>query len=301
MKLVQFYDPGRGMAVGLVQDGVVIDVTGQEEDVQTVNDLLEVATIARMTLPELVERMLDGSPDPAEYAYDALNTLPDSTAAHLLLPLFPPEVWGFGVTYRRSAQIRDEDSGLNIYDRVYSSPRPEVFFKATASRCAGPNAPIGVRSDSTLTATEPELAYVLGGDGEIIGYTLCNDVSAWDIERENPLYLPQSKVFTGCCALGPVLVTADELADPYHVEIICEIIRGGTPIYRASANTSLLTRRLEELTACLCRDNPVPAGTVVSTGTGVMVPNDLALRDGDIVQITAAEIGLLSNPVKQLS
>lgn len=300
MKLVQFYDPGRGMGVGLVQDGMVIDVMEENEDVQTVNDLMHVAAVTRMALPDLVERILNGHPDRTQYSYEMLDTTPSSTVTHLILPLFPPEVWGFGVTYKRSAEMRDEDSGLNIYDRVYSSSRPEVFFKATASRCAGPNAPISVRSDSTLTATEPELAYVLGEEGDIIGYTLCNDVSAWDIERDNPLYLPQSKIFTGCCALGPVLVTADELTDPYHVEITCEIIRDGICVYRGGANTSLLTRRLEELTACLRRDNPIPAGTVVSTGTGIMVPNSLSLQDGDIVRIAADGIGLLSNPVKQL-
>ena len=113
-----------------------------------------------------------------------------------MIPLSPPEVWGFGVTYQRSAEVRDADvaattdSSASIYDRVYHAERPECFFKATAPRCVGPHRPIGIRSDSELTATEPELAYVLGTNRQIVGYTICNDVSAWDLERDNPLYLP---------------------------------------------------------------------------------------------------------------
>ena len=300
MKLVQFYDPGQGPGVGLVQGETIIDITEANPDITTVNDLIQIAATTRMSITELVERMLDGQDEPTECAYDLLDTAPDASTAHLILPLFPPEVWGFGVTYKRSAEIRDVDSGRTIYDLVYESERPEVFFKATPSRCSGPNAPIGIRSDSTMTATEPELAYVLDEAGEILGYTLCNDVSAWDLERQNPLYLNQSKIYAGCCAIGPALVTPDELTDPYDVEITCEIIRGMTTIYQGSANTSQLSRRFEELTEFLCRDNPIPAGTVVSTGTGIMVPNELCLLDGDIVKIAADGIGVLSNPVQQL-
>ena len=123
-----------------------------------------------------------------------------------------------------------------------------------------PNGFIGIRSDSILTATEPELAYVLGEDGEIVGYTICNDVSAWDIERDNPLYLPQSKVFYGCCALGPMFVTASEVDDPYNLNIKCTVIRNDKPIYEGGVNTSQINWKFEELTEFLCRDNPVPVG-----------------------------------------
>lgn len=300
MKLTQFYDPGRGTGVGVVQDDTVLDLTEHTPEVETLNDLIRIAAVARLSLAELAGRMLDDNPEPTEYAYDVLDTAPDAGVPHLIMPLFPPEVWGFGVTYRRSAEFRDRDAHETIYDRVYRSDRPEVFFKATAARCAGPNAPINIRSDSTLTATEPEFAYILGEAGEIIGYTLCNDVSAWDIERENPLYLTQSKVFAGCCAIGPVLVTPDELTDPYDVEIACEIIRGLSTVFTGRANTGQLNRRFEELNEYLYRDNPVPPGTVVSTGTGIMVPNDLCLMDGDLVRISAEAIGVLSNPAQQL-
>ena len=136
--------------------------------------------------------------------------------------------------------------------------------------------------------------------GRLLVTPLCNDVSAWDIERDNPLYLPQSKVFYGCCALGPMFVTASEVDDPYNLNIKCTVIRDGTPIYEGGVNTSQINWKFEELTEFLCRDNPVPVGTVVSTGTGIIVPNDLPLAPGDIVEIEADGLGKLSNPVKQL-
>lgn len=300
MKFAQFYEPGRGTSVGVVQGNTVIDLTELSPEIETMNDLLQISLATRMSLSELANRILDSAGEVQEYPYDLLDTDPDAGSAHLILPIFPPEVWGFGVTYKRSAQIRDADSQQSIYDRVYSSPRPEAFFKATASRCAGPNAPIGIRSDSALTATEPELAYVLGADQEIIAFTLCNDVSAWDLERENPLYLTQSKIFDGCCAIGPVLVTPDEIPNPYDLMITCQIIRNGSVLFEGSASTSQLARKLEDLNEYLYRHNTIPHGTVVSTGTGIMVPNDLNLIEGDIVTISAPQIGTLSNPAVQL-
>ena len=196
--------------------------------------------------------------------------------------------------------MRDDDSEQDIYSRVYYADRPEIFFKATPARCVGPNGFIGIRSDSSLTATEPELAYVLGSDGEIIGYTLCNDVSAWDIERDNPLYLPQSKVFYGCCALGPMFVTPSEVDDPYNLDMRCTVLREEEVIYEGGVNTSQINWKFEQLTEFLMRDNPIPFGTVVSTGTGIIVPNDLPLAAGDVVEIEVDGFGTLSNPVKQL-
>ena len=147
----------------------------------------------------------------------------------LTVPVSPPEVWGAGVTYRRSADFREEGTG--IYDRVYSAERPELFFKASAWRCVGPGEPIGRRRDSAFTAAEPEIAIVLGRHGGLLGFTLANDVSAWDIERDNPLYLPQSKIYTGCFAFGPVIVTPDEIADPYAIALRCRVLRGGREVF----------------------------------------------------------------------
>lgn len=304
MRFVQFHIPGGGERLGLVEGEEVCDLSGGEAGHNSFLSLFAAVGEDMGRLKELVERRRTQAL--TRYSWAELQHPPDPELPHLLLPLTPPEVWGFGVTYQRSAEARDADvareldSTASIYDRVYHSERPECFFKATASRCVGPNRPIGIRGDSELTATEPELAYVLGAAGEIIGYTVCNDVSAWDLERENPLYLPQSKIFTGCCALGPVLVTADEIADPYDLDISCRILRGGEVIYEDSTNSGRIGRTFEELNACLCRDNPIPAGTVVSTGTGIMVPNEYCLREGDIVEIEIEGIGVLSNPVAQL-
>jgi len=163
--------------------------------------------------------------------------------------------------------------------------------------CVGPGQPIGIRPDSRFTAPEPELALVLGSKGRILGYTLANDVSAWDIERENPLYLPQSKVYANCCSLGPVMVTTDQLPDPYRLEMTCVIARQAATLFSGGVSTERLHRRFETLVEYLLRANPVPAGAVLLTGTGIIVTQEAALAPGDTVTIRIPEIGELSNPV----
>lgn len=310
MKLIQYYLPGKGKRVGVItRENEIIDVTTEESP--GVLELLQISAREQVSLniivAEMQERAGEARPVVAPWEsnkadtlrLDALDAPPNRETPHLLLPLDPPEVWGCGVTYKRSSDMRDDDSKTDIYSRVYQAERPEIFFKATARACVGQNAPIGIRRDSTLTATEPELAFVLGAEGEIVGFTLCNDVSAWDIERDNPLYLPQSKMYNGCCALGPVFVTPAELDDPYDLELTCTILREGQTLWSGSVNTGQINRRFEELTEYLIRDNDCPVGTVVSTGTGILVPNDLPLAHGDIVQISNSVIGTLSNPVVQ--
>jgi 2-dehydro-3-deoxy-D-arabinonate dehydratase len=213
------------------------------------------------------------------------------------LPIVPPEVWACGCTYEMSASFRDAEHGSRggMYAYVYQEARPEIFFKGTARVCVGPGQAIGIRADSRFTAPEPELALVLGGKGDIVGYTLANDVSAWDIERENALYLPQSKFYTACCALGPVIVTADDLADPYNLEITCTVTRDGRERFAGSVSTAKLHRKFETLIAYLRRANQTPAGTVLLTGTGIIVPEDAALAPGDVVTICVPEIGVLIN------
>ena len=151
-----------------------------------------------------------------------------SVAAPPLMPIHPPEVWGCGCTYESSAAFRDAEHGTRegFYAHVYRDARPEVFFKGTARVCVGPGEAIGIRSDSQFTAPEPELAVLLGSGGKVVGYTLANDVSAWDIERQNPLYLTQSKIYKGACAFGPVFVTPDELGDIRALRMTCKIERG---------------------------------------------------------------------------
>jgi len=178
---------------------------------------------------------------------------------------------------------------------VYREPRPEVFFKGTARVCVGPRKPIGIRSDSKFTAPEPELALILGSNGKILGYTLANDVSAWDIERENVLYLAQSKIYDACCALGPVIVTPDELEDPYALQMSCTITRGGRTRFKGSVSTAKLHRKFETLVEYLLRSNQAPSGSVLLTGTGIIVTEQDALAAGDTVTIAIPEIGELSN------
>jgi len=216
-----------------------------------------------------------------------------------ILPIFPPEVWGCGCTYQASSEFRDAEHGTRegMYAYVYREPRPEIFFKGTARVCVATGQAIGIRSDSQFTAPEPELAVILGSKGTVVGYTLANDVSAWDIERENALYLPQSKVFDRCCALGPTMVTADSL-DPYALEMTCTVQQAGKTIFQGSVSTSKLHRRIDTLIDFLTRSNRIPCGAVLLTGTGIIVPREGALAPGDIVTITVPEIGQLSNTAK---
>jgi 2-dehydro-3-deoxy-D-arabinonate dehydratase len=215
-----------------------------------------------------------------------------------IVPLHPPEVWGCGCTYETSASFRDAEHGTRegMYAYVYREARPEVFFKGTGRVCVGPGEAIGLRCDSRFTAPEPELALVIGPGNSIFGFTLANDVSAWDIERENALYLTQSKVYDRCCALGPVILTAGADVDPYDFEMTCTLTRDGKVYYEGAVHTSKLHRKLETLVAFLTRANTVPVGTVLLTGTGIIVPHEAALAPGDTVSIHVPEIGELWNP-----
>ncbi len=215
-----------------------------------------------------------------------------------IIPISPVEVWSCGCTYETSASFRDAEHGTvqGMYSYVHTHERPEIFFKGTARVCVGPGQPIGIRFDSKFTAPEPELAIVLGRRGNVLGYTIGNDVSAWDIERENALYLPQSKIYTASCALGPVIVSVEEIADITALEMSCTVRRGEANIFEGQVSLSKLARRVEALIDFLLRANPVPAGSVLLTGTGIIVPQEAALQAGDVVTIRVAEIGELSNP-----
>ena len=220
-----------------------------------------------------------------------------------IIPLHPPEVWGCGCTYETSASFRDAEHGTRegMYAHVYREARPEVFFKGTARHCVGSGDAIGIRPDSVFTAPEPELAVVLGPGHSIFGFTLANDVSAWDIERENALYLTQSKVYDRCCAIGPVIVSAGDIPDPYHMQMTCTVTRARSVLFHGEVNTAKLHRRLETLVEFLTRANNVPTGTVLLTGTGIIVPQEAALAPGDAVTISVPEIGDLINTVMTVS
>jgi 2-dehydro-3-deoxy-D-arabinonate dehydratase len=227
------------------------------------------------------------------------HPLGDGVRAALLAPLDNgTEVWAAGVTYRRSQEARVEESQTpDIYSRVYRAARPELFFKASARRVAGPDEPIVVRSDSEWNVPEPELAIVVNAHAQIVGYTIANDVSSRSIEGENPLYLPQAKVFAGCCALGPGIVPAWEVPDPYQLGIHMRILRQGRLIWQGDTNTSELKRRLDELVSYLFRDDDFPDGVVVCTGTALVPESPFTLGAGDEVEIEVDQLGSLRNPV----
>jgi 2-dehydro-3-deoxy-D-arabinonate dehydratase len=218
-------------------------------------------------------------------------------ACQPVIPIYPIEVWACGCTFESTATspCGRQGGGSSIYGKAYDHERPEIFFKGTARVCVGPGQNIGIRFDSKLTAPEPELALILGRQGKVLGYTLGNDVSAWDIERENPLYVPQSKIYTGSCALGPVIVTADEIADAAQIEITCTVRRAGRDRFTGSTTLDSLKRRLNSLIEYLLRANPVPAGSVLLTGNGIIISEDAALAPGDTVTIGTPAIGELVN------
>jgi 2-dehydro-3-deoxy-D-arabinonate dehydratase len=220
----------------------------------------------------------------------------------LRAPIDRQEVWAAGVTYLRSRDARmEESSQRDVYDRVYDADRPELFLKATPNRVSGPGEPIAIRGDSGWDVPEPELAILLNAHGELVGYTIGNDVSSRSIEGENPLYLPQAKVYSRCAALGPTVVTVDELPDVSNLEIELTIRRGGTELFRDSTATSQLHRTLSDLIAYLLRHNNYPAGVFLMTGTGIVPPSEFTLQDGDEVTIRIDAIGSLVNPVVRLS
>jgi 2-dehydro-3-deoxy-D-arabinonate dehydratase len=222
-------------------------------------------------------------------------------AAHVLAPLDRQELWGAGVTYERSKVAREQESdrAASFYDLVYRADRPELFFKATASRVVGPGQAVRVRCDSKWSVPEPELALVLSPSLELVGFTAGNDMSARDIEGENPLYLPQAKLYDSCCALGPAITLAADMPDRSSIGIRLEIERDGIKIHEGETSVARMARRLEDLIDWLGRDNRFPDGVVLLTGTGIVPPDDFSLRSGDRVRITIDGIGTLSNPVVQ--
>jgi 2-dehydro-3-deoxy-D-arabinonate dehydratase len=292
MRLLQATQESGPRRLGIVDGDDAFLLERSHEGIATCLDLLEAMNAGR-TDPRAWRTSAEKAGAFRKASWNALTDGRD--VARLAAPLSPPEVWGAGVTYKRSAEFREEGTG--IYDRIYAAERPELFFKATASRCVGPGQAIGKRRDSTFTATEPELAVVLSSTGVILGYTLANDVSAWDIERDNPLYLPQSKVYDGCFAFGPVIVTADEFAPDHAFDLRCVVMRGAKEIFAGSASTLQLNRRIPDLVAWLRRSNAIPTGTVLSTGTGIIQPLGAGLEEGDVVTISCADLGVLRNPV----
>ena len=219
----------------------------------------------------------------------------------LLAPIGRQEVWAAGVTYFKSRDARMEESkdagGGDFYARVYDAPRPELFFKATPSRVSGPGQPIRIRRDSKWNVPEPELALLVSASGTIEGYTVGNDMSSRDIEGENPLYLPQAKVYDGSCGLGPGILVSDGPL-PAEAAIVLEIARGGQNVFRGRTTLAQLKRKPQELVDWLYRDQSFPDGCFLLTGTGIVPDAPFTLLPGDEVAIEIDGIGRLTNPVK---
>jgi 2-dehydro-3-deoxy-D-arabinonate dehydratase len=217
-------------------------------------------------------------------------------------PIGSQEVWAAGVTYLRSREARmGESHAPDVYDRVYEAERPELFFKATPSRTAGPGEPVGLRSDSTWDVPEPELVLVFNARLELTGFSAGNDLSSRSIEGENPLYLPQAKIYDRCFALGPAITFAWELPDVHDLAIRMVIHRGGQPVFEGETSTRQLKRGFPELARYLGRDQTYPHGVLLSTGTGIVPPEEFTLLPEDLVQIDVEQIGTLLNPVVRLS
>ncbi len=224
----------------------------------------------------------------------------DISSAKILAPIASQEVWAAGVTYYRSRSARMEESksvgGGDFYDRVYSAERPELFFKATASRVVGTGENVRIRRDSKWNVPEPELTLLINNRGQIIGHTVGNDMSSRDIEGENPLYLPQAKVYQGSCALGPgVLISPEPL--PSSTPIRIEIVRNSAIAFSGATTLAELKRAPTSLVEYLFRDNTFPFGTFLMTGTGVVPPDTFTLAGGDRIRITIDPIGTLENAV----
>lgn len=247
-----------------------------------------VAILERGELPEVVERI-------AILDHEALE-LPEPWT--LLAPVTAPETWAAGVTYERSREARRAESqGRDVYDLVYDAERPELFLKdAAGRRTVGPGEAIAARSDATWTVPEPELAVVLGAGARPLAVTVGNDVSSRDIEGANPLYLPQAKIYGGACALGPALLVPSDWSAHYDIELRIFDSRA-CAVFEDRTSTANMCRSLSVLTEFLRRDNPVPAGSVLLTGTGIVPPDEVTLEPGMAVEIRIPGIGVLRNPV----
>ncbi len=224
----------------------------------------------------------------------------DFSSAKIEAPIGSQEVWAAGVTYYRSRSARMEEAktagGGDFYDRVYAAERPELFFKSTPNRVVGPGDDVRIRKDATWSVPEPELTLLINHRGQIIGYTAGNDMSSRDIEGENPLYLPQAKVYVGSCALGPcVLVGSEPLSTSTPIRL--EILRDGRTEFSGVTTLAELKRAPATLVEYLFRDNSFPCGAFLMTGTGIVPPDSFTLASGDRIEITIDPIGTLENKV----
>ena len=230
-------------------------------------------------------------------AYEAAGS--SEVKGKLVAPVaIDTEIWGAGVTYQRSRDARKEESGIpDVYQLVYEADRPELFFKATARRTVGHEGEVGIRADAQTSVPEPEVAIVINKFGELIGMSICNDMTSRNIEGENPLYLSQAKIYYGSNALGPMIRPIWEIVDHEKLDIYAKIERAGSIVWQAETSLKSLNRSFDDLIDYLFKCQHFPVGVVLSTGTGIVPPLDISLMAGDVVTITVDQIGTLVNKV----
>lgn len=272
------------------------------------NDCLIQTSDRAVRVDEFSFNALFRSDDPERLARDLLDqTEPCPVVDEVTLagsPTLPPiahqEVWAAGVTYFRSRSARMEESqksgGDQFYDLVYEAERPELFFKATGPRARGHLDQVRIRADSDWNVPEPELTLAINHRGHVFGYTIGNDMSSRSIEGENPLYLPQAKVYRGSCAIGPCLVIGNVINK--ETEISVSIERSGTLLFSGSTNVSQIKRSFDELAEFLFRENEFPNGAYLMTGTGIVPASDFTLTAGDKIRIVIEPLGVLENIVE---
>lgn len=294
---LRVYDPRKGSFPALLDDGAVFDISGLIG-----SDVLGLIRERKLNAPSFLQDLRSRLTRACRYQhdYEALwRQSPRGGGAHLQVPLSPPEVWGVGVSYRRAAELHEEDVGTGLYAYVFQSERPEIFFKGTARHCVGHGDCFTIRGDSQGTMVEAELACVFDSGGDVVAYMIANDVTAWDIEKESPLFLSYAKIFNGSCVLGPMLVPAHTVEDPLSLNVECLIERDGRVIYKGEGNTRYMKRSLSELGRYLNYCNAIPDGTTLCTGTAVGIPNDLVVQDGDKVGITIDHLGSLHSVARR--
>jgi 2-dehydro-3-deoxy-D-arabinonate dehydratase len=237
----------------------------------------------------------------AKFLVDRKADPVEQSKVQFLAPIDRQEVWAAGVTYKRSqvARMEESKSGASHYDKVYTAPRPELFFKATPNRVSGPGQPLRIRHDTKWSVPEPEFALVISPAMKLVGYTIGNDMSARDIEGENPLYLPQAKLYKECCGLGPSILIPEGPLDRAGTKIVLDISRKGAVVFHGETDLDQMKRTFEDLIDWLGKDNVLPAGAFLLTGTGIVPPDDFSLQAGDSVAITINGIGTLTNPIVQ--
>lgn len=297
LQICRFFEPDAGPRLAAVTDGQVYDLTATGRVVfASFNAWLN--SVSQRGLAEATLHLRDVAAElKAVYHWADLQHPPDSRHAHLLPPLDTQEVWAAGVTYLRSREAREEESHqIGVYDKVYEAERPEIFLKATPRRVVGPYDFIRVRSDSRWSVPEPELTVLLSADLQVVGYTVGNDVSSRDIEGENPLYLPQAKIYSRSCALGPAITLASDLNGTALIELV--IRRADNVVFQGAVNTNQMKRSIADLVSYLGRENEFPNGVFLMTGTGLVPPDSYTLQSGDVVEISIEGIGQLVNPVQ---